>query len=96
MQNHERALGLWLEIRVENIEKCPLWGHLGKCRLPVSLKELAVSPAMSSYTALEVAFSGGIFSPFHKVHFLSFTVSVLIRFICICLESCHCSAIVLA
>lgn len=86
MQKHERALGLWLEIRVENTEKCPLWGHLGKCRLPVSLKELAVSPATSSYTALEVAFSDGIFSPFHKVHFLSFAISVLIRLIRICLE----------
>lgn len=63
MQKHERALGLWLEIRVENTEKCVPWGHMGKYRVPVSLKELAVSPAMSSYTALEVAFFGSIFSP---------------------------------
>lgn len=72
-----------LKIRVENTEKCM---PLGKYRVPESLKELAVSPAMSSYTALEVAFFGGVFPPFHKADFLFFTFSVSYRFIYICSE----------
>lgn len=47
----------------------------------MSLKEVltcSLSPAMSSYVALETDIFGGIFSPFHKAHFLSFTFSFLV------------------